>query len=347
MNQKIKTIPLILAALVLFNFHVDPAQASVFDWLKNLFRTPAAIEQIINQEPAEKSLPITTPYTPEAITPAEVITKEVPTEKIITKEVIKEVPVEKIITKEVPVEKIVTKEVIKEVPAECPTQTCPAQQTCPTCQTCIVSQQSCPVCSTCSNEQTTISSLQARISSLESQLAVLQSQIQSLSSENQTLRATTQPVNVYSDLQPTNKSVAAQVNLGYPETGGTTIELLSLGDMGGRSLQLRRISFTTNGNPQFYNLKACKVGVSCSGQGNPILGSNGSYYWDGQIGIDQAYNIVVTMAKQGCTTTLNNCKDGSLSISVDLTDWVLWDVSANKQIKLTGSQTIAGSYQSP
>lgn len=39
-------------------------------------------------------------------------------ERVVTKEVVKEVPVEKIVTKEVPVERVVTKEVVKEVPVE-------------------------------------------------------------------------------------------------------------------------------------------------------------------------------------------------------------------------------------
>ena len=53
------------------------------------------------------------------------VIKEVPVEKIITKEVIKEIPIEKIVEviKEVPVEikgetQVVTKEIIKEVPVE-------------------------------------------------------------------------------------------------------------------------------------------------------------------------------------------------------------------------------------
>ena len=56
------------------------------------------------------------------------VIKEVPVEKIVTQEVVKEVqvekvvtkevPVEKIVTKEVPVEKVVTREVVKEVPVE-------------------------------------------------------------------------------------------------------------------------------------------------------------------------------------------------------------------------------------
>ena len=56
------------------------------------------------------------------------VIKEVPVEKIVTQEVVKEVqvekvvtkevPVEKVVTKEVPVEKVVTREVVKEVPVE-------------------------------------------------------------------------------------------------------------------------------------------------------------------------------------------------------------------------------------
>lgn len=46
------------------------------------------------------------------------VIKEVPVEKIVEKEVIKEVPVEKIVIKEVPVEKIVEKIVTKEIPVE-------------------------------------------------------------------------------------------------------------------------------------------------------------------------------------------------------------------------------------
>ena len=56
------------------------------------------------------------------------VIKEVPVEKIVTQEVVKEVqvekvvtkevPVEKVVTKEIPVEKVVTREVVKEVPVE-------------------------------------------------------------------------------------------------------------------------------------------------------------------------------------------------------------------------------------
>ena len=229
------------------------------------------------------------------------------------------------IIKEVPIEKIV----IKEIPADCPT---------------------CPTCSDCSDEQNLINSLQAQIASLQNQITSLQSQIQSLTLENQSLKeqiqvlqsTPTQPVNQYSDLQPIIDDVPKYISGSPPQTGGTVIKLLSLSNLGGRSFQLRKIVFTTNDNPQFYSLKACNPyrSGSCDGWGEPVFGNNGSYYWEGAINISSAWNINVGVAKQGCKPELNNCNWTQLNINVNLADWILWDSSTNKQVKLTGQYTI-------
>ena len=76
------------------------------------------VEKIVTQE-VIKEVPVETIVTKEVV-------KEVPVESVVTREVVKEVAVEKVVTqevikevvKEVPVETVVTKEVIKEVPVE-------------------------------------------------------------------------------------------------------------------------------------------------------------------------------------------------------------------------------------
>lgn len=223
--------------------------------------------------------------------------------EIITREV--EKIVEVLVIQEVEVIKKVEviKEVIKEVSADCPT------------------------CSDCSNEQ-------ALINSLQDQIASLQSQIQYLESTSE------QPVAEYSDLQPTIKNVSKTISGSPPQTGGTVIKLLSLSNLGGRSFQLRKIAFTTNDNPQFYNLKACNRSDSCSGSGNPVFGNNGSYYWEGSINISSAWNMTVEIAKQNCKPELNNCDWTQLNLNINLDNWILWDNSTNKQVRLVGQDNI-------
>lgn len=145
----------------------------------------------------------------------------------------------------------------------------------------------------------------------------------------------TEPIVEYSDLQPTIEDVPQVISGVSPESEGKTITLLSLSNLGGRLLQLREIFFTTDNNPQFSNLSVSGAKVS-----EPILGGNGFYYWGGEMNVDSVEDIIVSVAMQSCKPELNNCDWTQLNINVNLADWILWDLSTDRPVNLTGEYKI-------
>lgn len=363
MQQKIKTFCLILIIVGLFSFNAQPAQAGFWDWLKELFTKdqteeilPASvsepIEEILSSEEEQQEIleevqPEITSEAPEEITGAttvveKIIYKDNPEQEITIQNFRSQVtslqnqiknleqqiedllsgsPEIKIITNEVPIEKIVIKEVIKEIIKEVPVETivikevlvpqdCPACQVCSTCEVCqespacpVSPSYDCPVCDTITEEPDEIE---------------------------------------YSDLQIIAEDIPEEITLGSPTTGGSTFQLAEFKYLGGRDIEVRRISFTTNGNPQFYNLKIC--GLSCGGIGLPVFGNNGSYYWEGSQSIDKTHSLIVEVLKQSCREEFNNCGCEAVLMDIDLADWIIWDMSTDKQVKINGEVTITGAY---
>lgn len=155
-----------------------------------------------------------------------------------------------------------------------------------------------------------------------------------------------EPTSQYSDLKPTinNVLLSHDIDLGWPR-----IDILSLSDLGGRKFELRKIYFTTNGNlpsnHQFGRLYICYDITNCNMTLNtpePIFGDEGVYFWEGQKiiyrqpdreRISDMYNITI---KVGVGVSEPN----PLEIYINLANWVLWDVSRDKQVKLEGQYII-------
>jgi len=167
-----------------------------------------------------------------------------------------------------------------------------------------------------------------------------------------------EPIIEYSDLKPTINSVIENYyNVSENPTGGPIVDILSLSDLGGRKFELRKAYFTTNGNlpsnHQFDRLYVCYSDTECNMIVNtpePIFGDNGVYFWEGQktiyrksggARVTDIQNIIIGIGV-GVSET------DPLEIHINLADWVLWDVSRNKQVKLEGQYTITAiKYPKP
>jgi hypothetical protein len=134
------------------------------------------------------------------------------------------------------------------------------------------------------------------------------------------------------------RDVEATTTLGTPHTGGGRIYLSDFGNVQGRDVEFRKLSFTADPSLHFYDLFN-------NGPTSVLLENNGYYYWEGSKTFPRTYNLKTSISKQSCSFG-GSCSCDDINFSVDLSDWIVWDKTTNKQISLSGVDTINVSYES-